>query len=209
MDPRKLEQYNISLTEVQAAINNNNANAGGSVLTRGDLGYVVRGIGLVKTLEGLGSVVVKSVNGVPILLKDLGGLQYGNLERKGILGYTDRQVNYNEGVAGIVLLLKGQNPSIVLEGIHAAVEDLNRNILPEGVSVRPYLDRTDLVHTTLSTVSHTLLEGVGLVIIVLIVFGELERGADRGCYYSACTFDCIHPDAFYPYTGKPAFPGSD
>jgi cobalt-zinc-cadmium resistance protein CzcA len=162
---------------VQAAINNNNANAGGSILTRGDLAYVVRGIGLVKTLEGLGNIVVKSVNGIPVFLKDLGTLQYGNLERKGILGYTDREVNYSEGVQGIVLLLKGQNPSLVLEGIHAAVADLNRNILPEGVTIRPYLDRTNLVHTTLSTVSHTLLEGIGLVIIVLIVFLGSWRGA--------------------------------
>lgn len=177
IDPRKLEQYNLSLTDVQTAINNNNANAGGSVLTRGDLGYVVRGIGLVKTLEGLGSIVVKSVDGVPIFLKDVGTLKYGNLERKGILGYTDRTVNYSESVAGIVLLLKGQNPSTVLEGIHDAVEDLNQHILPKGVTIRPYLDRTDLVKTTLNTVSHTLLEGIGLVIVVLIVFLGNWRGA--------------------------------
>ena len=177
LDPRKLEQYNLSLAEVQAAINSNNANAGGSVLPRGDLGYVVRGIGLVKTLEGLGNIVVKTVDGVPILLKDVGTLKYGNLERKGILGYTDRKVNYSEGDEGIVLMLKGQNPSEVLNGIHDAVEDLNRNILPEGVQIRPYLDRTNLVHTTLNTVSHTLLEGMGLVIIVLIVFLGNWRGA--------------------------------
>ncbi len=177
IDPRKLEQYNLSLTDVQTAINNNNANAGGSVLTRGDLGYVVRGIGLVKTLEGLGNIVVKSVDGVPVFLTDVGLLKYGNLERKGILGYTDRKVNYSESVAGIVLLLKGQNPSVVLEGIHNAVEDLNKNILPKGVNIRPYLDRTNLVETTLNTVSHTLLEGIGLVIVVLIVFLGNWRGA--------------------------------
>ncbi|SEV95422.1 cobalt-zinc-cadmium resistance protein CzcA [Chitinophaga sp. YR573] len=177
LDPRKLEQYKLSLTDVQTAINNNNTNSGGSVLTRGDLGYVVRGIGLVKTLEGLGKVVVKSVNGVPIFLNDVGTLKYGNLERKGILGYTDRKVNYSEGDEGIVLLLKGQNPSKVLEGIHTAVEDLNKNILPEGVSIRPYIDRTNLVDTTLHTVSHTLLEGMSLVIIVLIVFLGNWRGA--------------------------------
>lgn len=177
LDPRKLEQYNLSLADVQTAINNNNANAGGSVLNRGDLGYVVRGIGLVRKLEGLGNIVVKSINGVPVFLKDLGTLKYGNLERKGILGYTDRKVNYSESVEGIVLLLKGQNPSAVLEGIHAAVDDLNKNTLPAGVSIRPYLDRTSLVKTTLDTVSHTLLEGMSLVIIVLIVFLGNWRGA--------------------------------
>ncbi|HTQ63410.1 MAG TPA: CusA/CzcA family heavy metal efflux RND transporter [Puia sp.] len=177
LDPRKLEQYKLALADIQTAIVNNNANAGGSVLTRGDLGYVVRGIGLVKSLEGLGNIVVKSVNGVPIFLKDVGTLKYGNLERKGILGYTDRKVNYTESDEGIVLLLKGQNPSIVLEGIHKAVDDLNKNILPAGVRIRPYLDRTNLVNTTLNTVSHTLLEGMTLVIIVLIIFLGNWRGA--------------------------------
>ncbi|HTN16418.1 MAG TPA: efflux RND transporter permease subunit, partial [Chitinophagaceae bacterium] len=98
-------------------------------------------------------------------------------ERKGILGYTDRTVNYSECDGGIVLMLKAQNPSEVLEGIHKAVEDLNQNILPEGVSIRPYLDRSKLVRTTLNTVSHTLLEGMSLVIIVLIVFLGNWRGA--------------------------------
>lgn len=177
LDPQKLEQYKLSLADVQTAIINNNANAGGSMLTRGDLGYVVRGIGLVKNLEGLGKIVVKSVNGVPVFLNDVGTLKYGNLERKGILGYTDREVNYDDGVQGIVLLLKGQNPSTVLEGIHEAVEDLNKNILPEGVSIRPYLDRTNLVDQTLNTVSRTLLEGMALVILVLIVFLGNWRGA--------------------------------
>lgn len=176
-DPHKLEQYHLSLTDVQTAINNNNANAGGSVLTLGDLGYVVRGIGLVKKLEGLGNVVVRSVNGVPVFLKDIGTIKYGNLERKGILGYTDHQANYSEGIEGIVLLLKGQNPSTVLKGIHEAVDDLNKNILPEGVTIRPYLDRTNLVNTTLDTVTHTLLEGMSLVILVLILFLGNWRGA--------------------------------
>lgn len=177
IDPQLLEQYHVSLADVQTAISNNNANAGGSVLTIGDLGYVVRGIGLVKTLDGLGDVVVKSVNGVPVFLKDLGRLKLGNLERKGILGYTDRTVNYSEGDEGIVLLLKGQNPSVVLEGIHAAVDDLNQHILPPGVRIRPYLDRTQLIDNTLHTVSHTLLEGIALVIIVLIIFLGNWRGA--------------------------------
>ena len=177
VDPRKLEQYNLTITDVQTAVINNNANAGGSVLTRGDLGYVVRGIGLIKTLEGLGSIVVKSANGVPIFLKDVGSLKYGNIERKGILGYSDKNVNYSESVQGIVLLLKKENPSVVLEGVHAAVDDLNNNLLPEGVKIRAFLDRTNLVNTTLSTVSHTLLEGMTLVIIVLIVFLGNWRGA--------------------------------
>jgi cobalt-zinc-cadmium resistance protein CzcA len=177
LDPRKLEQYHVSLNEVTATIVKNNANAGGSVLNRGDLSYVVRGIGLVKSLEGLGDIVVKSEEGVPVYLKDIGKLKYGNLERKGMLGYTDRERHYSESLEGIVLLLKRQNPSIVLEGIHQAVFELNNGILPEDVKIHAFLDRTNLVNTTLNTVSHTLMEGMALVIVVLIVFLGSWRGA--------------------------------
>jgi cobalt-zinc-cadmium resistance protein CzcA len=177
IDPAKLAQYHVSLADVQTAINSNNTNAGGSILNRGEQGYVVRGIGLVKDLAALGDVVVKSVNGVPVFVKDLGELKYGTLERKGVLGYTDRQVNYSDGIEGIVVMLKGQNPSVVLDGIHKAVADLNKGVLPEGVTIRAYLDRTNLVNTTLDTVSHTLLEGMALVIVVLIVFLGSWRGA--------------------------------
>lgn len=177
LNPIKLEQYKLSLDEVIQTIENNNANAGGSVLNRGDQGYVVRGIGLVKNLEDIGQIVVKTEKGIPILLNDLGSLKYGNLERKGILGYTDRNRDYSESVQGIVLLLKGQNPSDVLKGINKNVEELNNGILPEGVQIHAYLDRTNLIDTTLTTVSHTLLEGMALVIIVLIVFLGSWRGA--------------------------------
>lgn len=177
IDPKKLAQFKVSISEVQAAIQNNNANAGGSVLNRGDQAYVVRGIGLVKDLATLGDIVIKSVQGVPILVKDLGELKYGTLERKGSIGYTDRKVNHDDGIEGIVVMLKGQNPSKVLEGIHHAVAELNHGVLPEGVTIRPYLDRSNLIDTTLETVSHTLLEGMALVIVVLIVFLGSWRGA--------------------------------
>lgn len=177
IDPAKLAQFQLSLNDIQTAINSNNANAGGSILNRGEQAYVIRGIGLVKDLPALGNVVVKTIKGVPVFVKDLGELKYGTLERKGILGYTDRNVNYNDGIEGIVVMLKGQNPSVVLAGIHKAANELNNNILPKGVTIRPYLDRTNLVNTTLNTVSHTLLEGMALVIVVLIIFLGSWRGA--------------------------------
>ncbi|WP_312298315.1 CusA/CzcA family heavy metal efflux RND transporter [Chryseobacterium sp.] len=177
LDPHKLEQYGLSLSEVTETISKNNVSAGGSMLPRGNLAYVIRGIGLVKDLDDLGKIVVKTENGVPVFLNDVGTLKYGTLERKGILGYTDRKRNYAESVEGIVLLLRGQNPSQVLEGVHEAVDELNNEILPPGVKIHPFLDRTDLVKTTLTTVSHTLTEGIVLVIIVLIVFLGSWRGA--------------------------------
>ncbi|MGE8535637.1 CusA/CzcA family heavy metal efflux RND transporter [Chryseobacterium sp. D764] len=177
LDPHKLEQYGLSLSEVTETISKNNVSAGGSMLSRGNLAYVIRGIGLVKDLNDLGKIVVKTQNGVPVFLNDVGTLKYGNLERKGILGYTDQKRNYSESVEGIVLLLRGQNPSQVLEGVHEAIEELNNETLPPGVKIHPFLDRTDLVKTTLTTVSHTLTEGIVLVIIVLIVFLGSWRGA--------------------------------
>ncbi|MCT4012550.1 efflux RND transporter permease subunit [Elizabethkingia anophelis] len=177
LDPHKLEQYGLSLSEVTETISKNNVSAGGSMLPRGDLSYVIRGIGLVKDLNDLGKIVVKTENGVPVFLNDVGTLKYGNLERKGILGYIDKKRNYSESVEGIVLLLRGQNPSQVLEGVHQAVDELNNETLPPGVRIHPFLDRTDLVKTTLNTVSHTLTEGIVLVIIVLIVFLGSWRGA--------------------------------
>ena len=177
IDPRKLEQYSLSLSEVTDKIEKNNSNAGGSLLVRGTISYVVRGLGLVKDLSDLGDIVVKTENGIPVFLKDLGTLKYGNLERKGVLGYTDPTRNYPESVEGVVQLLRYQNPSVVLTGVHSAVEELNNEILPDGVKIHPFMDRTDLVNTTLNTVSHTLTFGVLLVILVLILFLGSWRGA--------------------------------
>lgn len=177
IDPKKLDKYDISLSDVVDQIDKNNANAGGSMINRGDLAYVVRGIGLVKDLEDLGRIVVKTVNGLPIYLNDLGTLKYGNLERKGVMGFSDRKRDYPEGVEGIVQLLRYQNPSTVLEKVHKAIDELNEKDLPQGVSIHIYMDRSHLVDATLHTVSHTLLFGILLVVSVLIIFLGSWRGA--------------------------------
>ena len=130
------------------------------MIDRGDLSYVVRGIGLVKDLEDLGRIVVKTEHGLPIYLYDLGTLKYGNIERKGVMGFSDEHRNYSDGVEGIVQLLRYENPSKVLGMVHEAVDELNNNILPKGVNIHIYMDRTQLVNATLNTVSHTLLFGI-------------------------------------------------
>lgn len=178
LDPKKLDQYEISLAEVVSKIESNNANAGGSVMNRGDQSYVIRGIGLVKTLDDLGSIVVKSTDGNRICMRDIGQIKLGNLARKGALGYSDKRgANYSDNIEGIVLLLKNENPSAVLAGVNATVDELNEKILPEGVKIHVVLDRTSLVDNTLYTVSKTLLEGMILVIFVLIIFLGSWRGA--------------------------------
>ena len=173
VEPARLAQYNVSLAQVIAAIQANNANAGGSIVVRGEQGYVVRGIGLIRSLDDLGNIVILAKNGTPVFVKNLGTLHLGALERRGILGKDGNP----DTVSGIVLLLKGMNPSQVLEGVHAQVDALNHGILPADTKLVPYLDRTQLVHTTVHRVSQTLLEGMGLVLLVLLLFLGSARGA--------------------------------
>lgn len=177
LNPRKMEEYDISLSDVTEKVEMNNVNAGGSMLSRGDLSYVIRGIGLVKDLKDLGRIVIKTDNGVPVYLDDIGKLKYGSLERKGVLGFYDGKRNFSDGVEGIVQMLRGQNPSQVLEGVHAAIDELNNEVLPKGTHIHPFMDRTNLVDMTLHTVSHTLFMGMILVILVLILFLGSWRGA--------------------------------
>ena len=134
-------RFNISLSDITDAISNNNANAGGSVLNRGELGYVIRGIGLVQTLDDLGNIVVTQHNGTPILVRDLGKLKLSNQERHGVVGQDDK----NDVVEGTVLLLRHENPSQVLDGVHAKIAELNARLKADDVQIVPYLDRTNLV----------------------------------------------------------------
>lgn len=178
LDPVKMEQYGLSLGDISEKIESNNSSAGGSMLSHGDLSYVIRGIGLIHDLNDLGKIVVKTENGVPVFLSDVGRVRYGNLERKGVFGFTgEDRTDRPDCVEGIVQMLRGENPSEVLVGVKAAVDDLNNNILPDGVKIEPFMDRTHLVDTTLNTVTHTLLEGMALVLIVLIIYLGSWQGA--------------------------------
>ena len=173
LDPEQLVRFNLSLSNVEAAINANSSSAGGSVVTRGDLGLVVRAIGLVQTLDDFGAVVVTQRNGTPIFLRDLGRLKLANLERHGIVAKNRK----NDSIEGTVLLLKGENPSRVLEGVRVKVAELNERLANDDVRIVPYYDRTDLVNQTISKVSHTIVQGIGLVFFVLILFLGSVRSA--------------------------------
>ncbi len=173
LDPRQLDHYGLALDDVVTAINNGSQNAGGGRISRGEQSYVVRGIGQAHSLDDLGSMAVAQNNGNPVLLRDLGKLQIGHQEREGILGKDSNP----DTVEGIVLLLKGGNPSKVLEGVHAKVDELQKRLAPMGVKLVPYIDRDNLVHLTVEKVSHTVIEGVGLVCVVLILFLGSPRSA--------------------------------
>ena len=173
LDPKQLVHYGLGITDVINAINNNNTNAGGGRVSRGDQSYVIRGVGLIHDLEGIGSIVVTQVNGTPVLVRDLGKTTLSHQEREGIVGKD----NNPDTIEGIVLMLKYQNPSRTLAGLHAKVEELNRQLAKQGVRIVPYIDRDNLVHATVSKVGRTIAEGVGLVFLVLIIFLGSPRSA--------------------------------
>jgi heavy metal efflux system protein len=173
LDPRKLEQYDLGITDVINAINANNTNAGGGRVSIGEQSYIIRGVGLMRSLADIGSTVVTQVNGAPVVVRDLGTLALSHQEREGILGKDSNP----DTIEGIVLMLKYQNPSETLRGVHAMVAQLNRQLSREGVRIVPYIDRDDLVHQTVHNVGRTIVEGIGLVFLVLIVFLGSPRSA--------------------------------
>jgi cobalt-zinc-cadmium resistance protein CzcA len=173
LDPSALDRYGIGITDVINAINNNNANAGGGRVSRGDQSYIIRGVGLIRSLAELGSIVVTQSNGTPVLVRDLGKSTLSHQEREGILGKDGNP----DTIEGIVLMLKYQNPSETLKGLHAKVAELNQQLAAEGVRVVPYSDRDDLVKMTVAKVGRTIAEGIALVFLVLIVFLGSPRSA--------------------------------
>jgi cobalt-zinc-cadmium resistance protein CzcA len=173
LEPRQLEHYGLGISDVINAINNNNANAAGGRVSRGDQSYVIRGAGLMRSLEDLGATVVTQVNGAPVLVRDLGRTTLSHQEREGILGKDSNP----DTIEGIVLMLKYQNPSQTLEGIHAKVAELNRRLAGEGVRIVPYIDRDELVRATVHKVGRTILEGISLVFLILILFLGSARSA--------------------------------
>lgn len=173
VDPLKLIEYGVSLKQVEDAVVANNASAGGGVLLHGEQGIVIRGVGLIHSLNEFGNIQVTEKNNVPVFIGNLGKITMGHKDRHGyVLKDGDTEI-----VQGIVQMLKGENPSKVLEGVHAAIDDLNSNILPKEVQIKPYLDRSDLVYATVHTVSDTLFYGMTLVSIVLLLFLGSLRAA--------------------------------
>ena len=173
LDAKQLEHYGLGIADVMTAINNNNTNAGGGRVSRGDQSYVIRGVGLIRTLDQIGSIVVTQVNGTPVLVRDLGRTTLSHQEREGILGKDSNP----DTVEGIVLMLKYQNPSETLRGVHAKVKELNGVLAADGVKIVPYIDRDNLVRATVHKVGQTILEGIGLVFLILILFLGSPRSA--------------------------------
>jgi cobalt-zinc-cadmium resistance protein CzcA len=177
LDPVKLYNYHLPVVQILNALTANNANTGGGFYSQGGQFYYVRGLGLVKTTEDIGEVVVGSGNGVPIRVKDIGRVVVGNAPRLGIFGFQDNKKNDNDAVEGVILMRRGEQTQNVLEGVEKKTVEINRDLLPPDVKVRPYYDRSDLVKVTTDTVEWNLLRGMALVLIVLIFFLVSVRAA--------------------------------
>ena len=165
-DLTRLRYYGVSLPQLFTALGRGNANAGGSYVEQGPQQYLVRGIGLLKSADDIGQITIASRNGTPILVKDVATTTVSAVPRQGIMGQDDD----DDVTTGIILMRKGENPSEVLAGIKERVAQLNSSILPKGVQLVPYYDRSWLIATTLRTVFENLGEGALLVSIILLVF---------------------------------------
>jgi heavy metal efflux system protein len=177
LDPVKLYNYHLPVVQVIAALNANNANTGGGFYTQGGQFYYVRGLGLVKTAEDIGEIVVASVNGVPVRVKDIGRVEIGHAPRLGIFGFQTKQKNNDDAVEGVILMRRGEQTQNVLEAVQKKTDEINKTLLPPDVKIRPYYDRSDLVRVTTDTVEGNLLRGMVLVFIVLIFFLVSFRAA--------------------------------
>lgn len=166
VDASKLRDYKLTLPEIYQAINTNNANTGGGYIEHGYEALVVRGTGLLESVEEIGNIVVTSRNGVPIFIKNVADIVVGTQPRIGIVGYNE----FDDVVQGIVLLIKGRDAIEVINGVKAKIEYLNYYGLPPGVKIVPIYDRTELVHHTVHTVEKNMLEGAVLIFLVLIIF---------------------------------------
>ncbi len=165
-DMQKLRAFKLTLQDLQNAMGRGNANAGGSYVAQGVQQFAIRGIGLLHSAQDIGNIVVTARGNTPVLVKDVATVAIGAVPRLGTVG----QDMDDDVVTGIIIMRKGENPSVVLKGIKDKVADLNERVLPKGVQIVPFYDRTWLMGKTLTTVFKNLVEGALLVSLVLYLF---------------------------------------
>jgi cobalt-zinc-cadmium resistance protein CzcA len=169
----RMKAYNVTLQQVFTALGRGNANAGGSFLEQGEQQYLIRGIGMLRSADDIGDIVVAEHGGTPLLIRDIAEIATSAVPRQGLVA----QDGDDEIVSGIVLMRKGENPSEVLQAVKAAVASINATGLPRPARIVPFYDRTQLIDTTLTTVFRNLVEGALLVAIVLYLFLGNARAA--------------------------------
>jgi cobalt-zinc-cadmium resistance protein CzcA len=173
-DLGRMQARGVTLQQLAAALGRGNANVGGGKVDQGAQQYLIRGLGMLRSTADIENVVVAAHEGTTVLVKDVASVAIGSVPREGVVGQDDD----DDAVIGIVVMRKGENPSEVLAGVKARIELLNTSLLPAGVRVVPFYDRSWLIETTLGTVFENLAAGAGLVVIVLFLFlGNLRAAA--------------------------------
>ncbi len=165
-NPNQLINYNITPLDLYEAISKSNVNVGGDVITKNSQAYVVRGIGLINNKEEIENIVIKKINGTPILVRNVANVHESALPRLGQVG----RMGDNDVVEGIVVMRKGENPSEVIKNLKVKIDELNNKILPEGVKLDTFYDRENLVNFAVGTVTHNLIEGILLVTFIVLIF---------------------------------------
>lgn len=167
VNPERMRHYEVSLQQVYQALARNNANSGGGVLPHYAEQYLIRGVGLAKGVDDIGSIVLKEVNGTPVYLRDVAQVTIGHEVRQGAVVKNGQ----TEAVGGIVMMMRAGNAKEVVSRVKARVAEINeKGMIPGGLQIVPYYDRSELVDAALWTVTKVLLEGVVLVVIVLFLF---------------------------------------
>ena len=167
VNPDRLRHYKLSLREVQQAVANNNANAGGGVLRASAEQYLIRGVGLIRSAQDIGSIVLKEEKGIPVFVRDVAQVEVGAAVRQGAIVRNGD----TEAVAGIVMMLRGGNAKEVVSRVKAKVQEINsKGLLPDGLKIEPFYDRTELVDSALWMVTKVLLEGVLFIVVILFLF---------------------------------------
>src|SRR5260221_11213720 len=177
--PERLRKYGINLQNVIEAVERNNQNSGGNVIERGGQGFAIRGLGAIKSVADIENIVLTSVKGVPVFIRDIASVEIAPPPPSGILGYTFKTegIESNSGTEGIILLRRGENPSEVLKLVKGKIKLMEENELPEGVRIKLLYDRSFLINHSLETVGETLFAGVSIVVIILVFFLVSVRSA--------------------------------
>ncbi len=174
VEPGLLRKYGLALHEIFDAVAKNNANAGGNILEKDDEKYVVRGVGLIKTLEDIEHIVVKEVAGTPVYVRDVAEVRIGHAVRHGAAVVNGK----HEVITGIVLMLRGGNAREVVQSIKHKIDEIHqKRLLPDGLRIVPFYDRIELITAALDTVYKALLEGIVLVVVILFLFLGNVRSA--------------------------------
>jgi cobalt-zinc-cadmium resistance protein CzcA len=174
VSPEKLLKYALTVDDVYSAIGSNNENVGGNILERGTEQYIVRGVGLIKDVSDLENIVLKSQGGTPTYIRDVALVKVGEAVRMGAAMKNGK----DEAVGGIVMMLRGANSREVVRRVEDKIKEINgNNMLPDGIRIVPYYDRSDIVNASVNTVTKALAEGSILVLIVLYLLLNSVRGS--------------------------------